>query len=121
MPANAADVGYLQYRVAGQLPLDSQVILLNVRPDSVGWDCEHTQRELYPAYARAGVTGEVVLIRGLYDWSGTLQRLGVALIPIGVLEEDAIAAAHGKLPVAEDVVSKPYARRRIEEVPAHTA
>ncbi len=52
MSPKAAYVCYLQHRVAWQLSLDRQIVLLHIRPDSVGWNGEYLQRELQTEFRR---------------------------------------------------------------------
>src|SRR5271170_3539736 len=119
MSSETAYIRYLQYCVAWQLSLDREVELLHVRPHGVGWNGEHLQGELHRGSAGDVVAGKVVLIRGLYQWSRTLQGLGVAFIAVGVFEVDPKATADRKFPVAKDVISKAETGCGIEEVTRH--
>ena len=110
--AKAADVGCLQYGVAWQLALNGQVELLDVRPGGVGGNGDHAQRKLEPASTGLVIADEVVLVRRLHHRRGAFEGFGVAFVAIGVLEEDAVAAADGELSIAEDVVCETrYAAR----------
>ena len=44
------------------------------------------------------------------------QRFGIALVTIGVLEEDSVAAAYGQLAIALRIPREANARRGIEEM-----
>ena len=53
--------------------------------------------------------------------SAELQRLGVGLVAVHVLEEDAVAAADGPFSVAKRIVRKAEPRARIHTLVLHTS
>ena len=80
----------------------------------MGWDGDHAQREIQPGAAGVLVSDVVVLVGSLHHRRRSLQELGVALVAVGVFEEDAVAAAHRELAVAKDVIGETDAGRGIE-------
>jgi len=84
-------------------------------------NCEQTQRKLQPCATNLVVGRQVELVRGLYHGRRSFQRFGVALVSVGVLEENPVASADRKFSVAKNIVSKAQARRRIEEMSRHAA
>src|SRR6266849_4564503 len=101
--------------------LQIQVPLLYVWPYSFGRNCCHTERELSLRLATSRVAGYIVPLRSVRQRRRILQRLGVALITVGVLEEDAVPAADCSLAISPWVIRKTDAGSGIEQVTFHAA
>src|SRR5271156_2302913 len=114
MDSQAADITDLHDHVTRQLPLDREIVLLDIRPDGMGRDRDHAQGKSQPGTAGILISDVVVLVRSLHHRRCALQELGVALVAVGVLEEDAIASAYRQFAITKDVISKTYTRRRVE-------
>src|SRR5271165_5441326 len=103
MPAKAPDIRDLQYGAAWQLTLHRQIVLLHIGPNGVGGDREQAEGKLKPTATNLAIPREIELIGRLHHWRGAFQYLGVALVAVRMLEEDAVAAANGGLAVSEEI------------------
>src|SRR5580704_11865419 len=122
MHSAAAHVRQRRDCVLGNVVLHIEMPLLHVGPRGFVWDGNKRQRSCAPAEG-AGI--EIGVTRHIHDAAGLgvdivlFQRLGVALIAIRVLEEDAVTAADGPPPVAQWIIRKTKAGRRVPPVVAH--
>src|SRR5450755_4483997 len=114
MRSLAADICHGHYRFLGDLTLDIEIPLLHVRPDRLGGNGRHSQRECHAAAPNVGVAGDVILRRADYIRRAAFQRLGVAFIPVGVLKEDAVTGSNRRSPISKRVEGEAYARRGVE-------
>src|SRR5947209_19329840 len=101
MGSLAAHVRGREHSVLEYLVLDVQMPLLHVRPDSFGRNRDHSQRELQTSAADLVVANDIKLCRSLDQRRRAFQRLNVPFVAVGVLEEDAVAAAQSRLAIAE--------------------
>src|SRR5579884_2794554 len=102
--------------------------LLHIGPYGLGGDRDVGEREAEQA-ALPGAYIRVTGLRGigeglglrLYQWSGTFEGFAVGFVAVGVLVENAVAAADSGFAVAEYIESETDARRRIKQVSGHAA
>src|SRR5262249_31786220 len=93
--------------------LHAEVPLLHIGPDGLVGNGVHREREQQAA-ADAAIAVHVELRSGQYRWWRAFQRLGVAFVAVGMLEEDAVAAADGHLAVALGIPRETDARGGVE-------
>src|ERR1700722_8321438 len=113
MDSQAADITNLHDHVTRQLPLNREIVLLDIRPNSMGRNGNHAKGKIQPGATGILISDVVVLVRGLHYRCRALEELGVALVAVGVLEEDAVAAAHGQFAIAKHVIGETYTWRRV--------
>src|SRR5580698_153781 len=125
----AAHVGNCRHHVSRQFLLYIQVPLLNVRPDLLLRERNHSLWKLgadRSAHLRGTRLdnvpvsierrGNVGLHRILHQWRRAFQRGRDRLLPVCVLEEDTVSAADRQLAVAPGIPGKPDARAGIEQM-----
>src|ERR1700683_3318383 len=97
--------------------------LLHVRPLSLRGDggelaCTSAEREKFRravgAAADAGVAADIGLQRRNNQRRIALERFGVGIVAVGMLEENSITRANGHLAVAFGIEGKADSRRGIE-------
>src|ERR1700678_4316721 len=106
MDSQTANITDLHDHVTRQLPLDREIVLLDIRPDRMGRNSNHAEGKTQPGAAGILISDVVVLVRSLHHRRRALQEFGVALVAIGVLEEDAVAAAYRQLAIAKDIIGE---------------
>src|SRR4029077_21262474 len=82
-----------------------------------GVDREREQQ----AAADVAVAGHVELRGGQNHRRGAFQGLGGAIVTVGVLEKEAVAAANGQLTIASRIPGEADARSRVKEMAFHAA
>src|SRR5882762_915722 len=117
--AFAAHVGHCSHDVGRQFPLNVQMPLLDVGPNGLARDGIHGKRKEgnNPAAATNVPVSSYVELRCIERERGrAFERLGVALVAVGVFKEDAISAANRHLAVAFGIESEAEPRCGIKKM-----
>src|SRR5258705_13015876 len=118
----AAHIGSGENQVARQFALDAEIPLLHVRPHGLGGNrSEGLRKEQTSSGANAGIICDVVLRGNEDERRGTLERLGIAFVAVGVLEEYSVSTSDGHLAVALRIECETDAGSRIKQMAFHAA
>src|SRR5579872_992492 len=120
----AAHIGNRHNRMTAQFMLDIEVPLLHARPDDPLRNRVEAEWERWSGRTAADVVkaSDIILRLRLQQRRGlTFHAFCIGFVAVTVLEEDAIAATNGSLPVAERIIGKTNARRGIEQVTTDAA
>jgi hypothetical protein len=108
--AFAADIRNRRHCVSRDFLLDVKMPLLHIGPLGLGWNRDDVQRKLWrqtSATTDVGVTIDVVLLNRIGQRGRVLQRFRVALVAVGMLQEDAVSASNRGLAVSVRIPGEP--------------